>query len=280
AKPEDSSAFIVYDNHEHHYAWRKDLYFDAIGFFGEYFASFELASASATTTKRYLAPSKVAPTLNERQASNDQRSHAYAQSATVSSPPHTQAGTYSDQNMYYQTQPMGPTSPPVSQTHPPRFSSMANHQSLPPLQTNISTTSTPAGPRPYNTTTNPDTDVRTVRRSQIESSGTPRAESATIGTAPGMPDPEAARKYRRSQIESGVGTPKADSAGAPEVVASGGGGGGGGDNRGIGGEREKKTDASRSSSKGRKSEDEPIVMTATSFPGQEWQPSHGGWDEY
>ncbi|KAL9618233.1 MAG: hypothetical protein Q9204_008423, partial [Flavoplaca sp. TL-2023a] len=80
-------------------------------------------------------------------------------------------------------------------------------------------------------------------------------------------------------IESGMGTPKADSAGAPEVVA-GGGGGVGGNNRGVDGEREKKTDASRNSSKGRKSEDEPIVMTATSFPGQEWQPSHVGWDEY
>lgn len=28
-------------------------------------------------------------------------------------------------------------------------------------------------------------------------------------------------------------------------------------------------------------DDEPVVMSATSFPGQEWQPmGYGGWDEY
>ncbi|KAI4241841.1 MAG: hypothetical protein L6R42_011178, partial [Xanthoria sp. 1 TBL-2021] len=73
-----------------------------------------------------------------------------------------------------------------------------------------------------------------------------------------MSDAEA-HKYRRSQTES-VGTHKVDSAGAPEVVSATG---------------EKTGDTS---SKGRKSEDEPIVMTATSFPGQEWQPTYGGWD--
>ncbi|KAI4241479.1 MAG: hypothetical protein L6R42_011257, partial [Xanthoria sp. 1 TBL-2021] len=73
-----------------------------------------------------------------------------------------------------------------------------------------------------------------------------------------MSDAEA-HKYRRSQTE-GAGTHKADSAGAPEVVSATG---------------EKTGDTS---SKGRKSEDEPIVMTATSFPGQEWQPNYGSWD--
>ncbi len=73
-------------------------------------------------------------------------------------------------------------------------------------------------------------------------------------------DPED-RKSRETQIERG-GTPKVEhshSAGAPEVA---------------GGEKTGEI------SKGRKSEDEPIVMTATSFPGQEWQPNYGGWDEY
>lgn len=192
------------------------------------------------------------------QTSNNHQSHVSAQLTNASSPPPTQVRTYSDQNLYSPARSMGPVSPPTPQNHPSRSSSTQNHQSLPPLQTNISNSSSPAGPRPYNT--NPDSYARKLRRSQIESSGTPRAESATIGAA-NMSDLEAVRKYRRSQIES-AGTPEADSAGAPEVVSATG---------------EKTGDTS---SKGRKSEDEPIVMTATSFPGQEWQPSYGGWDEY
>lgn len=190
------------------------------------------------------------------QTSSSHQSNVSAQLTNASSPP-THVRTYSDQNLNSPARSMGPVSPPTPQNHPPRSSSTQNHQSLPPLQTNISNSSSPVGPIPYNT--NPDYDARKLRRSQIESSGTPRAESATIGGA-NLSDAEA-RKYRRSQIES-AGTPKADSAGAPEVVSATG---------------EKTGDTS---SKGRKSEDEPIVMTATSFPGQEWQPNYGSWDEY
>ncbi|KAL8689536.1 MAG: hypothetical protein Q9218_004814 [Villophora microphyllina] len=76
-------------------------------------------------------------------------------------------------------------------------------------------------------------------------------------------DPEA-RKLRRSQIESGSATtPKAEQ--TRSLPATG----------------------LREGSKGnvgRKdmgNDDEPVVMTATSFPGQEWQPmGYGGWDEY
>ncbi|KAL8655290.1 MAG: hypothetical protein Q9226_003103 [Calogaya cf. arnoldii] len=193
------------------------------------------------------------------QTSNNQQFHLSAQPANVSSPPPTQARTHSDQNYFSPAQSMGAVSPPTPQTHHQRVSPTPNHQSLPPLQTNISNSSSPAGPRPYSS--NPDSDARKLRSSQIESSGTPRAESATIaGGFPITSDPEAARKYRRSQIES-AGTHKPDSAGAPEVVPAG-------------------ANKENNSSKGRKSEDEPIVMTATSFPGQEWQPTHGGWDEY
>ncbi|KAL8995753.1 MAG: hypothetical protein Q9169_004581 [Polycauliona sp. 2 TL-2023] len=204
------------------------------------------------------------------QSPNNQQSHVITQLANVSPPPPTQARTYTDQ--FTPSQSMGAVSPPTPQSHHPRFASTPTHQSLPPLQTNMShSSSSPAAPRPYNANTNhsSDSDARKLRRSQIESSsGTPRAESATISIGAGMPDPEAVRKYRRSQIESAGGTPKADSAGAPEVAT-------------IAATGEKTTTGdSRSRSRGRKSEDEPIVMTATSFPGQEWQPSYAGWDEY
>ncbi|KAL8669319.1 MAG: hypothetical protein Q9168_006084 [Polycauliona sp. 1 TL-2023] len=202
------------------------------------------------------------------QSSNNQQSYVSSRSTNISPPPsQTQTRTYSDQ--YSSPHTMGAVNPPKpQQIQQTRFAPIPNHQSLPPLQTNIANPSSPpAGPRPYNTTNNPDYDARQLRRSQIESgSGTPRAESATIGVGMGMPDPEAVRKYRRSQIESG-GTPKTNSAGAPEVAA-------------IPPSGERTARDGRSSSRGRKSEDEPIVMTATSFPGQEWQPRYGGWDEY
>ncbi|KAL8929726.1 MAG: hypothetical protein Q9172_000283 [Xanthocarpia lactea] len=225
------------------------------------------------------------------QTSNTQRSHVSAQLTSISNPPPKVSSNYNNQHSYSTAQSIGMASPPLPHTQQSRSPFVPNHQTLPPLQTNIFKSSSPAGPRPF--TDNPDPEARKIRRSQIESSGTPRAESATIGRGSGIFDP-AARESRRSQIED-MGTSKADSAsavagvgatadpedrksretqiesgdtpkvehshsaGAPEVAGG-----------------EKTGDIS----KGRKSEDEPIVMTATSFPGQEWQPNYGGWDEY
>ncbi|KAI4243510.1 MAG: hypothetical protein LQ352_007018 [Teloschistes flavicans] len=77
-----------------------------------------------------------------------------------------------------------------------------------------------------------------------------------------------ARKVRRSQIESGSATTpgteqtRSSSAVAPAGLKEGG-------NAKVGGGKEVDND------------DEPVVMSATSFPGQEWQPmGYGGWDEY
>ncbi|KAL8805061.1 MAG: hypothetical protein Q9223_004881 [Gallowayella weberi] len=191
---------------------------------------------------------------------------------------------------------------PLPQSNHSRFPSIPNHQSLPPLQTNLSHSSSPAGPRPYDGATL-DLEARKARRSQIESSGTPRAESAAIApgarsTIPdwdarkirqsqiesmGAPKAEATgggsatsdvevRKLRRSQIEHGGGTQQQQQLGSAHAPKVAGGVGAGAMGKGV-----KQGDTSR----GRKSEDEPVVMTATSFPGQEWQPEYGygGWED-
>ncbi|KAL8863505.1 MAG: hypothetical protein Q9178_000186 [Gyalolechia marmorata] len=225
------------------------------------------------------------------QTSNTQQSHVSAQLMSISKPPPTVSSNYNNQHSYSPAQSIGMASPPLPHTQQSRSPFVPNHQTLPPLQTNIFKSSSPTRPRPF--TDNPDPEARKIRRSQIESSGTPRAESATIGRGSGIFDP-AARESRRSQIEN-MGTSKADSAsavagdgatadpedrksretqiesgGTPKVERS--------HSAGVpelaGGEK------TGDISIGRKSEDEPIVMTATSFPGQEWQPNYGGWDEY
>ncbi|KAL8727457.1 MAG: hypothetical protein Q9166_006045 [cf. Caloplaca sp. 2 TL-2023] len=253
-----------------------------------------------------------APNINNN---NSNYSRGLVQSTPVTSPPSSQAFN----NDRYFHNPIQSTniapSPPV-QPQNARSPSIPTHQSLPPLQTNIPASS-PAGPRPYspNPSTSFDPEARKARRSQIESMGTPRAESATVPFQPGdsiNSDPEA-RKLRRSQIES-MRTPKAEQMQATSSGVSVGGGGsnaasdpenrklrrsqiergtprhehpqpnsadapevaGDGANAGDG------SKAGREMSKRRKSEDEdePIVMSATSFPGQEWQPNYGygGWE--
>ncbi|KAL8790355.1 MAG: hypothetical protein Q9213_000708 [Squamulea squamosa] len=216
--------------------------------------------------------------------SNNQQSHVSTLLPKVASPPPSQIPNYNNQHTNNPAYATSMASPPPPHTQQSRSPSVPNHHSLPPLQTNISNSSSPAGPRPY--TTNTDAEARKQRRSQIESSGTPR-----ITNDPGLPDPEI-RKLRRSQIE-GMGTPKANPAGiatesAPsdtetresrrsQIEASG-------TSRveqpNSAGAPELASDEKNANiSLGRKSEDEPIIMTATSFPGQEWQPSYGGWDE-
>ncbi|KAL8771979.1 MAG: hypothetical protein Q9209_002644 [Squamulea sp. 1 TL-2023] len=222
--------------------------------------------------------------------SDKQQSHLSTLLPKVISPSPSQTANY---NYQYTNNPVHATStasPPPPHTQQSRTPSVPNHQSLPPLQTNISNSSSPAGPRPY--TNNTAAEARKNRRSQIESSDTLGAEFATITNGTGLPDPEA-RKLRRSEFE-GMGTHKANSAGTttgsatsdPEArkarrsqIESSGTARVEQPNPAGASEvagNEKDVDISL----GRKSEDEPIVMTATSFPGQEWQPNYGGWDEY
>ncbi|KAL9581181.1 MAG: hypothetical protein Q9203_005998 [Teloschistes exilis] len=90
----------------------------------------------------------------------------------------------------------------------------------------------------------------------------PRVKNNSAGS-----DPEA-RKLRRSQIESGSATTASRTMEQPQSSSAAAGLKEGGNvrvGRGKNGENE----------------DEPVVMSATSFPGQEWQPmGYGGWDEY
>ncbi|KAL8870022.1 MAG: hypothetical protein Q9174_003834 [Haloplaca sp. 1 TL-2023] len=108
-------------------------------------------------------------------------------------------------------------------------------QSLPPLETKVAVPSGPVPqPRIINTDTGPDPEARKLRRSQIESMGSPRA---TENMEP--PRTEQAPVSQRASNQE------------------------------------------RKPSRGSENDDEPVVMSATSFPGQEWQPSgYRGWDEY
>ncbi|KAL8807417.1 MAG: hypothetical protein Q9182_000756 [Xanthomendoza sp. 2 TL-2023] len=258
-------------------------------------------SVVRSSTDRQLQISNNKNNKNNKNNNNIQ-SPAQSTSLTTSPPPQ-------DLNNHRSRSPAQQTklaiSPPPQSNHA-RFPSIPSHQSLPPLQTNLShSSSPPAGPRPYDGAAL-DLEARRARRSQIESSGTPREESATIAPGAGstMPDWEArkirqsqiesmvgapkaeaagggsgtsdaeARRLRRSQIESGGGTPQPGSAHAPEVSS-----GAVGAAAAMGEKVEQ--GAAGETGKGRKSEDEPIVMTATSFPGQEWQPDYGygGWED-
>lgn len=247
--------------------------------------------------QRSTSSISVVRNSNDRPSQKPSTNHLQrpVQSTPISSPSPPQNAH--ENRFYSPAQLRSTTNAPLPHSNHSRSPSIPNHQSLPPLQTNISHASTPAGPRAYNGVS-PDPEARKMRRSQIESSGTPRAESATIGpgggttfadqearklrrsqiesmgsptagsagTGSATSDPEA-RRLRRSQIEGGgmAGREQPNSANAPEIAA------------GVG-----KAAVAGETSQGRKSEDEPIVMTATSFPGQEWQPSYGygGWEDY
>ncbi|KAL8714083.1 MAG: hypothetical protein Q9220_001811 [cf. Caloplaca sp. 1 TL-2023] len=210
-------------------------------------------------------------------------------------------------------------------------SPLPSHQTLPPLQTDISTSSSSApapapnpNPRTTNTTTTATaaplepSEARKLRRSQIESMvvspSTPRTEPTPTTANSATSDPEA-RKLRRSQIESmgmapkGVEQQRQEHSSAPtttttttyhtstipqmappstttndkattaraEAVPA----------------TASITPSAPASApaavdvlgRGRSpravvehDDDEPIVMSATSFPGQMWQPSGYAWE--
>ncbi|KAL9612282.1 MAG: hypothetical protein Q9167_003105 [Letrouitia subvulpina] len=131
-------------------------------------------------------------------------------------------------------------SPEVAPSQPKhsRSPSSQTNQSLPPIQTDIPTDppkTDKVAPRPREQGNGgvQSAEARKLRQSQIEGTGSPQSAEA--------------RKLRQSQIES---------AGSPaELSAATTAGGGGG----------KDPDGSE--------DEEVIVMSATSFPGQEWQPS-------
>ncbi|KAL8946853.1 MAG: hypothetical protein Q9222_006802 [Ikaeria aurantiellina] len=155
--------------------------------------------------------------------------------------------------------------------------------SLPPLQT-TNFSSSPA-PNPRTTTfTDPSLEARKLRRSQIESmvspsSATPTNTSATTAAS----DPGEARRVRRSQIES-IGPAPRNNASAPmtstntttstHTHTTTTNAGGGSNKEAVATEEGR----GRRVDKEKEDEDEPIVMSATSFPGQEWQPSGFAWE--
>ena len=107
-------------------------------------------------------------------------------------------------------------------------------QSLPPLETDVRETSNPVPqPRAMNSSAGSDPEARKLRRSQIESMGSPRA----------VEDVEP-RRTEQASVGQQI------------------------------------SELERKAPRGPESDDEPVVMSATSFPGQEWQPSgYRGWDE-
>ncbi len=137
---------------------------------------------------------------------------------------------------------LNPTDPP-SQADYPQSASVSSRQSLPALQTTMPSSSPPPLKFQGQSDGASDLDARNFRRSQIESPGQPRAERA--------PAPSAVHPTRT-------------------LTATGTSSAGGG---GVGNAHEGR----RGGSHERSTEDEPIIMSATSFPGQEWQPSYG-WD--
>ncbi|KAL8730976.1 MAG: hypothetical protein Q9181_004479 [Wetmoreana brouardii] len=129
-------------------------------------------------------------------------------------------------------------------TQSPLPSQPQTRQSLPPLQTSMPNPSNdiPSQPRVTDNKATSDLEARKLKRSQVESLETPKAEQAV----------PAISLFRRSE----------DGNAGRKVEGSGEG------DR----ERARKSD----------DDDEPVVMSATSFPGQEWQPVgyNGGWEEY
>ncbi|KAL8760783.1 MAG: hypothetical protein Q9184_003042 [Pyrenodesmia sp. 2 TL-2023] len=120
-----------------------------------------------------------------------------------------------------------------------RSASVQSRQSLPPLQTTMAGPSLPPSPPRGTRSGTSGPDAMESRQSQIESLGTPRAEE-------GLASPSVHPTRTTTS-----------------TITSGNGGVG---NAHTGPQRD---------SHGRSTEDEPIVMSATSFPGQEWQPSYG-----
>ncbi|KAI4194792.1 MAG: hypothetical protein LQ350_007562 [Teloschistes chrysophthalmus] len=134
---------------------------------------------------------------------------------------------------------------PQEQPYRPHSSNMQDQprQTLPPLQTSMS------GP------------------SVVPAAQQPHAKNNSAGS-----DPEA-RKLRRSQIESGyAATTTSRTMEQPQSSTAAAGPKEGGNARTGGG---------RNVGNGENNDEEPVVMSATSFPGQEWQPmGYGAWDEY
>ncbi|KAL8706897.1 MAG: hypothetical protein Q9201_000057, partial [Fulgogasparrea decipioides] len=129
-------------------------------------------------------------------------------------------------------------------TQSPLPSQPQTRQHLPPLQSSIPNPSnnTPSQPRVTDKNSTSDPEARKLRRSQIESLETPKAEQAV----------SAISLIRRSED--------------------------GNAGRKVGGSGDGEKERARESVE----DDEPVVMSATSFPGQEWQPAgfNGGWEEY
>ena len=141
-----------------------------------------------------------------------------------------------------------------------RSPASTQRQSLPPLQTSVS-------PRPPHTSARSSTPVL-QQQQQLASSASPRDDTSNSSMTP-----EEKRKGRQEEIEKGHLSPSSAATatgsaqrGKMSVVHE--------------------NETARSSPYGERSasrqvlqqEDEPIVMSATSFPGQLWQPDYLAWE--